>query len=37
MGLRQTAGKPLVDALLDYLKLSIYAATLLVLDDFEHV
>ena len=37
VGLRQTAGKPLVDALLDYVKLTIYAPTLLVLDNFEHV
>jgi predicted ATPase len=37
VGLRQTAGKSLVDALLEYLKLSIFAPTLLVLDNFEHV
>jgi predicted ATPase len=37
VGLRQTAGKPLIDALVEYLKLSIFAPTLLVLDNFEHV
>ena len=37
LGLRQTGGKPIVDALLEHVKLSIYASTLLVLDNFEHV
>ena len=37
LGLRQTGGKPIVDALPEHLKLSIYASTLLVLDNFEHV
>jgi predicted ATPase len=37
LGLRQTGGKPLADALLEYVKLSIYSSTLLVLDNFEHV
>ena len=35
--MRQTGGKPIVDALLEHLKLSIHAPTLLVLDNFEHV
>jgi predicted ATPase len=37
LGLRQTDGRPLVDALLDHVRLSIRDATLLVLDNFEQV
>ena len=37
VGLRQTGGKLLVDALFEHVALSVTAATLLVLDNFEHV